>query len=70
MHTWDLARATGQDERLDAQTCADLLAGMAAIEDLMRSSGQFGPPVPVPGDADVQTRLLGFIGRDPLHGRE
>jgi hypothetical protein len=21
----------------------------------------------VPDDADVQTRLLGFIGRDPLH---
>jgi uncharacterized protein (TIGR03086 family) len=70
MHTWDLARATGQDERLDPQTCADLLAGMEPIEDLMRSSGQFGPRVPVPGDADVQTRLLGFIGRDPLRGRE
>ena len=68
MHTWDLARATGQDERLDPQTCADLLAGMAPIEELMRSSGQFGPRVPVPGDADVQTRLLGFIGRDPLRG--
>jgi len=45
---------------------ADLLAEMAPIEELMRSSGQYGPRVPVPGDADVQTRLLGFIGRDPL----
>jgi len=27
--------------------------------------GQYGPPVPVPADADAQTRLLGFIGRDP-----
>lgn len=70
MHTWDLARATGQDERLDPQTCADLLAGMVPIEELLRSSGQYGPRVPVPGDADVQTRLLGFIGRDPLRGRE
>ena len=66
MHTWDLARATGQDEQLDEQTCADLLAGMAPIEELLRSSGQYGPAVPVPADADVQTRLLGFIGRDPL----
>jgi len=49
---------------------ADLLAEMAPIEELMRSSGQCGPRVPVPGDADVQTRLLGFIGRDPLRGRE
>jgi uncharacterized protein (TIGR03086 family) len=70
MHTWDLARATGQDERLDPQACADLLAEMAPIEELMRSSGQYGPRVPVPDDADVQTRLLGFIGRDPLRGRE
>lgn len=66
MHTWDLARATGQDERLDPDTCAELLAGMEPIEELMRSSGQFGPRVPVPADADVQTRLLGFIGRNPL----
>ncbi len=70
MHTWDLARATGQDERLDPQTCADLLAEMTPIEELMRSSGQLGPRVPVPDDADVQTRLLGFLGRDPLRGRE
>ena len=69
MHTWDLARATGQDERLDEETCAELLAGMAPIDELLRSSGQYGPRVPVPGDADVQTRLLGFIGRDPLSGR-
>jgi uncharacterized protein (TIGR03086 family) len=69
LHTWDLARATGQDERLDPQTCAELLAGMTPIEDLLRSSGQYGPAVPVPQDADVQTRLLGFIGRDPLGTR-
>ena len=68
LHTWDLARATGQAERLDPQTCADLLAEMAPIEERMRSSGHYGPPVPVPEDADVQTRLLGFIGRDPLCG--
>jgi uncharacterized protein (TIGR03086 family) len=65
MHTWDLSRATGQDETLDPDKCAELLAGMEPIEDAMRSSGQYGPRVEVPEDADVQTRLLGFIGRDP-----
>lgn len=65
MHTWDLARATGQDDRLDADFCAELYAGMQPIAELMRSSGQYGPPVDVPADADPQTRLLGFIGRDP-----
>jgi uncharacterized protein (TIGR03086 family) len=65
MHTWDLARATGQDDRLDPDFCAQLLAGMQPIENGMRDSGQYGPAFPVPEDADVQSRMLGFIGRDP-----
>ena len=65
MHTWDLARATGQDDTLDAELCAELLAGMEPIEDLMRSSGQYGPRVPVAAEASAQDRMLGFIGRDP-----
>jgi uncharacterized protein (TIGR03086 family) len=66
MHTWDLARATGQDDRLDPDFCALLLGGMVDFEDRMRSSGQYGARVDVPADADPQSRLLGFIGRDPL----
>ena len=65
MHTWDLARATGQDDRLDEGVCAEMLAGMEPLDDLLRQSGQYGPKVPVPDDADWQTRLLGFIGRSP-----
>lgn len=65
MHTWDLARATGQDERLDPEVCAQMLAGMEPMEEIIRSSGQYGPRVPVKDGADAQTRLLGFIGRDP-----
>jgi hypothetical protein len=66
MHTWDLSRATGQDDRLDPDFCAQLLGGMEQMEQVMRSSGQYGPRVEVPGGADTQTRLLGFIGRDLL----
>ena len=66
MHTWDLARATGQDDTLDPARCAEMLAGMEPIEELMRGSGQYGPRVEVPDDADAQTRMLGFIGRDPF----
>jgi len=69
MHTWDLARATGQDDRLDPALCADLLAGMEPIDELLRQSGQYGPKVAVPDDADVQARMLGFIGRDPAWTR-
>ena len=66
MHTWDLARATGQDDRLDPDFCAQLLGQMEQMEQIIRSSGQFGARVEVPDSADTQARLLGFIGRDPL----
>ncbi len=69
VHTWDLARATGQDETLDADECAAFAAGLpeagGQMDDAMRQSGQFGPRVPVPADADAQTRLLAFTGRTP-----
>jgi uncharacterized protein (TIGR03086 family) len=65
MHSWDLARATGQDDTLDPARCAVMLAGMEPIEAVMRGSGQYGARVEVPEGADAQTRLLGFVGRDP-----
>lgn len=65
LHTWDLARATGQDERLDPERCQMMYDGMLPMDEILRSSGQYGPRVPVPDDADAQTKLLGFIGRDP-----
>lgn len=64
-HTWDLARATGQDDRLDEAFVADALAGMQAQAEMIRASGQFGQQQPVPDDASVQERFLAFIGRDP-----
>ena len=65
LHTWDLARATGQDETLDPGRCAAMLAGMEPMDEVLRQSGQFGPKVEVPDDADVQSRLIAFVGRDP-----
>ncbi len=65
LHTWDLARATGQDETLDEAMCRAMLAGMEPMDEVLRSSGQYGPRVDVPEDAPVQDRLLGFIGRRP-----
>lgn len=65
LHRWDLARATGQDEALDPARCAEMLDGMLPMDEALRRSGQYGPRVDVPDDADVQTRLLAFIGRNP-----
>lgn len=65
MHTWDLARASDQAVTLEPEFCTALLTGMEPMEEVMRSSGQYGPRVAVPADADPQTRMIGFIGRDP-----
>ena len=65
LHRWDLARATGQDETLDPDKCAAMLEGMLPMDEVLRQSGQYGPRVDVPDDADVQTKLLAFIGRTP-----
>jgi uncharacterized protein (TIGR03086 family) len=65
MHRWDLARATGQDEHIDPADAQRLLDGAVAFGDAIRSPGVCGPPVPVPADADIQTRVIGFYGRQP-----
>lgn len=65
LHRWDLARATGQNETLDADKCAAMFETMVPLDDALRQSGHYGPKVDVPDDADVQTKLLAFIGRRP-----
>lgn len=65
MHSWDLAVASQQDDELDPVMCQELLDGMLPIEEMLRSSGQYGPRVEVAPTAPVHQRLMGFIGRDP-----
>jgi uncharacterized protein (TIGR03086 family) len=66
IHTWDLARATGQDESLDPIEVGRMLAGMQQFDDsMLRQSGAFAPAVDVPADANEQTRLIAFTGRRP-----
>jgi uncharacterized protein (TIGR03086 family) len=65
VHTWDLARSTGQTVRLDSVISAQMVEGMQAIDELLRTSGHYGPKVPVPETADPATRLVAFTGRDP-----
>lgn len=65
VHTWDLARTGGLDDQLDPVIVPQMLAGMEPMDEMLRSSGHFGPRVEVPDDADVQTRLVAFTGRQP-----
>lgn len=65
LHTWDLARATGQDEVLDPDEVHALHLAMLPMDEALRASGHYGPKVAVPDDADEQTRLIAFSGRRP-----
>lgn len=64
MHAWDLARAAGRPDPIPADVAEEMLAGMRGIEELLRSSGQFGPAVAAPEDASAGDRLMAFLGRD------
>jgi uncharacterized protein (TIGR03086 family) len=66
VHSWDLARATGQDFVLDPQLAA-LVHGLYSSVPLegMRANGILGPEVRVPADAPIADRMLGLLGRQP-----
>jgi uncharacterized protein (TIGR03086 family) len=63
VHTWDLARAVGGDEKLDADAVAQAFKGLEPMDAMIRRPGVFGPKVEPPEGADEQTRFLSFLGR-------
>ncbi len=66
IHTWDLARATGQDERLDAglvEACAAMF--LPEMPRRGREAGIIGPEVALGAGASAQDRLLAAMGRTP-----
>jgi uncharacterized protein (TIGR03086 family) len=67
-HTWDLARATGQDAALDDSLAENVLvfAGAMVPDELRSAQGDpFGFVVPEPESAPPYTRLAGLLGRNP-----
>lgn len=65
VHTWDLARAVGGDDRLDPAWCELFDAELPSDPQALSSSGMFKAPLPVPDQSDTQARLLARLGRDP-----
>ena len=63
VHTWDLARAVGGDERLDQDAVGHAYEGLKPLDAMLRMPGVFGPKVEPPADADLQTQFLSFLGR-------
>jgi uncharacterized protein (TIGR03086 family) len=64
VHTWDLARAVGGDEALDAGSVAGAYSGMKPMDAMIRRPGFFGAKVDAPAGADEQTEFLCFLGRN------
>jgi uncharacterized protein (TIGR03086 family) len=63
VHTWDLARATGGDEQLDADAVAGAYSGLKPMDAMIRQTGVFADKVASADGADLQTEFLNFLGR-------
>lgn len=63
IHSWDLARGIGSDDKLDAELVEFVYDYLEPQAEAWRSAGAFGEKVDVPEDADQQTRLLALTGR-------
>ena len=63
VHGWDLSRAAGIDEHIDAKDLKAVQEAMAPMADKMRSPQAFGPEIDPPAGADEQTKVLAFLGR-------
>jgi uncharacterized protein (TIGR03086 family) len=63
VHTWELSRATGQDETLDPAAMRASTAILTPIDDSVRRPGGFADKIPTPADADEQTKFLHFVGQ-------
>jgi len=66
IHSWDLARGVGADETLDAELVELVYERTLPIAEHLHETGLFAPPVPVPGDASLQTKLLALFGRGDI----
>ncbi|MGH3516444.1 MAG: TIGR03086 family metal-binding protein [Haloechinothrix sp.] len=65
IHSWDLARAIGADQRLDPDLVEACAGWFSANEKAYRSAGAVGPTSELPAGADQQTALLVAFGRTP-----
>ena len=67
VHQWDLARATGGDEALDADVVQLVWDDISPMAPVIAQLGVFGdgPSGTVPADAPLHVRLLDLMGRRP-----
>jgi uncharacterized protein (TIGR03086 family) len=63
VHTWDLARTIGADERLDEDSVCQAYEALKPMDAMIRQPNVFGPKLEPPLGADLQTEFLYFLGR-------
>ena len=63
IHTWDLARTIGADERLDEDSVHQAYEALKPMDAMIRQPNVFGPKLEPPMGADLQTEFLYFLGR-------
>lgn len=63
IHGWDIAKATGQDTRLDPSLVAAITPTIEGMAAMGRQAGVYGPEVSVDRAAGPQARLLAMVGR-------
>jgi hypothetical protein len=69
-HSWDLASATGQVDRLDTGLATTALEGARAMlkpeyRNLMGEGNPYGSEVAAPANGTEWERLAAFMGRNP-----
>ena len=65
VHTWDLSKAIGEPISLDPELARWALDVSARHEGELNASGLYRPPVATSSEADVTSRLVALLGRDP-----
>ena len=65
VHTWDLAKATGQTPVLDEALVTRAIRQLERAGDSIRGDGLFGPPVELGPNASSIATLIAMTGRDP-----
>jgi uncharacterized protein (TIGR03086 family) len=63
IHAWDLARGVGTDDALPEELVTWAMTWAPEVTQMMRGGGVVADAVPVPDQADEQTKLLALFGR-------
>lgn len=63
IHRWDLARATGLDERIETGDVFWAVDVAESFGDFIRADGVCGPELTPPPGAGEQAKLLAYVGR-------